>query len=78
MLLFGFIIAYNVMIAPILFQLWDIPKPELTPDFWDVLHLSIGGYVIGRSGEKILPGVTDSVKKMVVSRRERKAAKRNE
>lgn len=78
MYLFGIIIAYNAIIAPILFHFWGIPKPDLTPDFWDVLKVSIGGYVFGRTGEKVLPGVTQTAKKMLQSRKERRQAKRNE
>ena len=78
MLVFGFVIVYNVMVAPILFNLWGVPKPELTSDFWDVLKLSIGGYVIGRSTEKVLPGVTDTAKKILQSRRERRQARKDE
>ena len=78
MLVFGAIIAYNVMLAPILFNLYGIPKPELTSDFWDVLKLSIGGYVIGRTSEKVLPGLADTAKKVMLSGKERRQARRNE
>lgn len=78
MIMFGVVIVYNVMVAPILFNFYGIPKPELTPDFWDVLKLSIGGYVIGRSSEKILPGVADTAKKVMLTRKERRQAKRDE
>lgn len=78
MIMFGVVIVYNVMIAPILFNTWGIPKPELTSDFWDVLKLSIGGYVIGRSTEKVLPSVAETAKKIVLSRKERRQARRNE
>jgi len=72
MYLFGIIIAYNALIAPILFNIWGIPKPELTPEFWEVLQVSIGGYVIGRTGEKVIPGVTETVKNFRRRRNERK------
>lgn len=78
MILFGVIIAHSVMIAPILDHFWGIPRPELTPDFWDVLKLSIGGYVIGRTGEKVLPTVSETAKKLLLSRKERRKARRNE
>ncbi|MCT4587296.1 MAG: holin family protein [Carboxylicivirga sp.] len=77
MLAFGFIIIYSVVVAPLLFHYLQVPQPELTPDFWDVLKLSIGGYVIGRSGEKVVPGVTDAVKKYRRRRHERKAEREN-
>jgi len=30
---------------------------------WDIVEIGLGGYVIGRSAEKILPGVLQSMKK---------------
>lgn len=30
---------------------------------WDIVNLGLGGYVIGRSAEKILPAITDALKK---------------
>lgn len=29
---------------------------------WDIVQLGLGGYVIGRSAEKIVPAVTDAIK----------------
>ncbi len=29
---------------------------------WDIVEIGLGGYVIGRSAEKILPGLADSLK----------------
>jgi hypothetical protein len=49
MLVFVYIIAHNYIIAP-LFSLKFLPIP---PDMWELLKLGIGGYVIGRSAEKI-------------------------
>ncbi len=72
MYLFGIIIFWNAMIAPVLLNKWGIPRPELTHEFWDVLRLSIGGYVIGRTGEKVIPGVTDTVKTINKRRNERR------
>lgn len=41
--------------------------PNLTePEYiklWDIVELGIGGYVIGRSAEKILPEITKAMKK---------------
>ncbi|HCP79695.1 MAG: hypothetical protein CML16_17510 [Pusillimonas sp.] len=41
--------------------------PELSEaeylKLWSIVELGIGGYVIGRSAEKILPGVADALKK---------------
>lgn len=30
---------------------------------WDIVELGIGGYVIGRSGEKVLPKIIEVIKK---------------
>ena len=30
---------------------------------WDIVEIGLGGYVIGRSAEKVLPGLVDSLKK---------------
>lgn len=49
MLSFGFIVIYVKFIAP----LFDLKIPILENEFWNLLQLGIGGYVIGRSAEKI-------------------------
>jgi len=54
MILFGVIIGNNYIIYPYLSAFWDaapmLPIPE---DMWDLLKIGLGGYVVGRSGEKI-------------------------
>ena len=30
---------------------------------WDIVEIGLGGYVIGRSTEKVLPGIVESLKK---------------
>lgn len=54
MLSFGFIVIYVKFIAP----LFDLKIPELENEFWNLLQLGIGGYVIGRSAEKIADKIT--------------------
>jgi len=54
MLSFGFIVIYVKFLAP-LFG-WTIP--ELEDKFWNLLQIGIGGYVVGRSAEKIADKVT--------------------
>jgi len=55
MLLFGLIIANNYIVYPYLSLFWpDAPKLELPPDLWDLLKIGLGGYVIGRSSEKVM------------------------
>ena len=50
MLSFGFIVIYVKFVAP----LFDLKIPELENEFWNLLQLGIGGYVIGRTGEKMM------------------------
>jgi len=54
MLAFGFIIIYVKFIAP----LFQLPIPPLENEFWNLLQLGIGGYVVGRSAEKIASNIT--------------------
>ena len=50
MLSFGFIVIYVKFIA----SLFSLPIPPLEDEFWSLLNLGIGGYVIGRSAEKVM------------------------
>jgi len=50
MLAFGFIVIYVKFIGP----LFDLTIPELEDEFWNLLQIGIGGYVVGRTGEKMM------------------------
>jgi hypothetical protein len=57
MLLFGFIVAWNWVIHPIMdvwFELPTLTTPDLPQGLWTTIHLGLGGYIAGRSGEKII------------------------
>ena len=58
MLAFGFIVIYVKFLAP----LFDLRIPELENEFWNLLQLGIGGYVIGRTGEKMMTTYADGKK----------------
>ena len=58
MLAFGFIVIYVKFLAP----LFDLRIPELENEFWNLLQLGIGGYVIGRTGEKMMTTYSDGKK----------------
>lgn len=47
---FGFCVVYSMFIA----KAFNLPNTELPERFWDLLELMIGGYVVWRSGEKIV------------------------
>ena len=54
MLSFGFIVIYVKFIGP----LFGLPIPPLELEFWELLKIGIGGYVVGRSAEKIADNIT--------------------
>jgi hypothetical protein len=54
MLSFGFIVIYVKFIGP----LFGLRIPELELEFWELLKIGIGGYVVGRSAEKISKNIT--------------------
>lgn len=58
MLAFGFIVIYVKFFAP----LFDLRIPELENEFWNLLQIGIGGYVVGRSGEKMVRSYSESKK----------------
>lgn len=61
MLSFGFIIIYQFFIAHLIrFWAQDAwPDFEIPDQFWTLLEIGIGGYVAGRSIEKIVPKVME-------------------
>lgn len=58
-LTFGFIVVYSKFIAPA----FGLPNTELNPEFWTLLELMIGGYVVGRSIEKTMPQIVEVLRK---------------
>lgn len=60
MLAFGAIVVYSKFLAPA----FGLPNTELEPEFWNLLSLGMGGYIIGRSGEKIISNVSNNLDKM--------------
>ena len=48
MMTFVFIVAWNFILAPLFRQ----PFLVIPEQMWNLLQLGIGGYIIGRSGEK--------------------------
>jgi len=64
MAIFGLIIFNNYVLNPWLSALFDLDVVmEIPPEMWSLLKLGIGGYVAGRSAEKIMPGVLSSILK---------------
>ncbi len=85
MYLFGSIIAYKMTLAPVLMHFFSIPEPVLVPDFWQTIRLAMGGYVFGRTAEKVaptvaayLPTVAEAAKKAMQTGRARREKRRQE
>jgi len=55
MLTFVTIIANNYIVAPY-FQSWGyvVPTLDIPPNMWTLLQLGLTGYIVGRSGEKMV------------------------
>lgn len=54
MLTFTAIIANNYILYPYLKLFWvEAPVLDLPPDLWGLLKIGVGGYVVGRSAEKV-------------------------
>ena len=61
MILFALVIAVNILIIPyiVIPILWmfGVPVPEfmeVPPQVWNLIQIGLGGYVAGRSGEKMV------------------------
>jgi len=55
MLVFTGIVANNYILYPYLSLFWtDAPVLDLPPFLWETIKIGLGGYVVGRSGEKMV------------------------
>lgn len=55
MLTFVVIIANNYILYPYLALFFpEAPVLDIPPDMWDLLKIGLGGYVVGRTGEKMM------------------------
>jgi hypothetical protein len=69
MLCFVAIIVNNYIIYPYLSLFWHAaPLLPLPTDLWDLLKIGIGGYVVGRSAEKISGPILDTISKFKTSK----------
>lgn len=58
MLTFVYIVAHNYVVSPV----FGAPSLPIPPDMWDLIKIGLGGYVIGRSAEKIIPASVQALK----------------
>jgi hypothetical protein len=71
MLAFAFIIVFHYFLQPVLGHWWPIPNIDLPDQFWNLLEIGMGGYVIGRSVEKVADTVTKNVDLTFIPKRKR-------
>lgn len=63
MLCFVAVVVNNYILVPYLMAFGvSLPVITMPTNLWDVIELGLGGYVIGRSGEKIADKIADAVK----------------
>ncbi len=67
MLAFAAIVVYAKFIAPA----FGLPNTELEAPFWSLLEIGIGGYVIGRSLEKVTDKVTQNIDLTFIKKKNR-------
>lgn len=72
MLAFAFIIVYHYFLQPLLGHWLNVPTIALPDRFWGLLELGLGGYVIGRSIEKVATTVTENMDIPRTTRRQRR------
>ena len=67
MLSFGFVVIYSKFIAPA----FNLPNTTLEDSFWELLNIGMGGYLIGRSVEKVAETVTKNVDMTFLKKKDR-------
>ena len=67
MVTFAFIITYRYFLAPV----FGLPAVELPVDFWDLLKIGMGGYIMGRSLEKVSEKVTSNIDMTFLKKKDR-------
>lgn len=76
MLTFAFIVTFHFFIYPLI-RTFNPDLPELPPleaYFWELLKIGLGGYVIGRSVEKVASTVTKNTDLSFLRKKDRRQA----
>lgn len=80
MLTFAFIVVFHFFLYPLI-RTFDPTLPELPPleaYFWELLKIGLGGYVIGRSAEKITESVTRNADLSFLRKKDRRKVMREQ
>ncbi|MCG8410659.1 MAG: holin family protein, partial [Bacteroidales bacterium] len=72
MLSFTFVVLYAYFLQPAFFPNSVDVKNALPSEFWQLLNIGVGGYVIGRSAEKISTNVTKNADITFFKKKDRK------
>ena len=55
MMLFGVVVGNNFIVAPYMQAAFSFSVTlEMPPAMWELLKLGVGGYIVGRSAEKVM------------------------
>lgn len=73
MTLFGIIVGWNYLVVPVLGAFMDLNQAILPDHLWQLLKLGVGGYIIGRSGEKIALTLTEKELSFLKDKKKNKA-----
>lgn len=80
MLTFAFIVTFHFFIYPTI-RTFNPELPELPPleaYFWELLKIGLGGYVLGRSAEKISENVTKNIDLSQLRKKDRRKAMKDQ
>lgn len=72
MLMFAFVVVYAYFLQPAFFPNAVNVRPELPEEFWGLLKIGLGGYVVGRSVEKVAETVTKNIDLPFLRKKDRK------
>lgn len=72
MLSFAFVVVYAFFIQPAFFPNSISVRDELPEEFWGLLKIGLGGYVVGRSVEKVANTVTRNIDLPFLRKKDRK------
>lgn len=73
MLAFAFVVVYTYFLQPVGMAFSEKLIPVEIPDrFWSLLEIGIGGYVIGRTVEKVTTDVTKNIDITTLRKKDRK------
>lgn len=61
MLMFAFVVVYAYFLQPAFFPGAVNVRLDLPEEFWGLLKIGLGGYVVGRSVEKVAATVTKNI-----------------